>query len=328
MDILTTVGQVVANALQIVFVLAGVMLAFAGRYVDDGFIYLVGCLAGAIAGLVAAEHVAGFANAGLVVYLVASALLLFAGGLFGAALAWRAYLPAFYLTGAVLAYFSLTALAGVGPLAALPGIVVALVGVARLVSLVALLGFLGGGLGVLVFLWGVAVVTDHPRLVGLFRRAGWAEELGMGRVYVRSVTVVPPVALVALGALAVAVQVGVWAHPATRHIVLDGLRDLSVLLPDVATYLVVFTGSVLAGAVGWWLQRVALAVYMAAVGAVLVTVAPSPVEFLGALAALRLTDALGLVDSLSVLFLAVLVAGTAIQLGSDAVGSAADTGSR
>lgn len=319
MEPLATWGGEVGNALHIVSLTAGVMLAFAGRYAGDALVYAAGSLAGAVAGVALAGVVPVAPGGGVFLDLLAATLFAVAGGVTGAALAWRAYPAAFYVTGTALAYLALTALVGVGPAAALPGIVVALAGVARLVALVALLGFLAGGLGLLVLVWGVAAATNSSWLFRLFERAGWAEELGLGRVDARAVTVVPPVALAALGLVAVAVQAGVWAYAPTRRIVVRGLVDLSVLLPDVGAYLVVFTGSVLAGAFGWWFRRVALAVYMAAIGAALVSVAPVTPEFLLALAALRLSEALGLVDSLSVLFLAVFLAGTATQLGTDAV---------
>lgn len=311
--------QQLGVVLQAAFVLVGLVFAFAGRYVHDLGIYLSGFVAGAWGGLTVAPGIVAALDVGSILGTVVTVLVVLAAGSLGATLAWQAYVAAVYVAGVTVGYFALTTLLGLEPVAAFGQVVSTVVAVGGLLALVAGMGFLAGAFGLLSVVSGVAVIVDHDRTIQFLRTIKWANDADADGADITEMGIVRSSVVILLGLFLVVLQVGMWLFPGTRDYLLIGVEGLASLPPETAVYLAVFVGSFLSGIVGWVVHRVALAVYTAGFGAVLVTVATAADDFLLALLDVRLQDAVALVEPFSLVFLAVFVAGSVVQLAATTV---------
>lgn len=305
--------------LQAAFILVGLAFAFAGRYVHDLGIYLSGFVAGAWGGLTLAPAIVTALNAGTILDTIVTAFLVLAAGSLGATLAWQAYAAAVYFAGMTVGYFALTMLLGLEPVAALGQVIGSVVAIGAMIALAAGIGFLPGVIGLLCIVSGVAVIIEHDRAIRFLRTIKWADEPDADGDDITDMGVIRSTVVILIGLFIVVLQVSMWLFPGTSDYLLIGIDGLTSLPSEIAIHAAVFIGSLLSGLVGWVIHRVALAVYTAGFGAVLVTVSTAADDFLLAILNIRLQAALNLIEPFSLIFLAVFLTGSIVQLAATTV---------
>lgn len=310
----STVSQL-AGVLQLLFIVLGLTLAFAGRFVHDLFIYASGFVAGSSIGATSAPTLIVGLEVGPAVEFVLTGCIIIGVGILGARIAWQIYVSTIVLVGMGIGYVGLCLVFGVSPEQTLAQVFAAPIAFLGPLAVVLGLTVLPLGYGTVCVLYGIACIRRDQDLLDWMQRIKMAPPDDEWPNAERPMGTVRSAVIVVLGVCIASVILVPLLIPGVRRLVVSLIGSFANAGPGFAVYVAIAIGSLLTGIVVWYLHRIALVVQTAILGAILLSTASVADDLLLAAADLRLDEAIALINPFSMLFIAVVLLGSITQFG-------------
>lgn len=299
--------------LQILLVLAGFALVFAGRYLFFAMIFGSGFLSGLWAGFVFLfplySGTTFAATQGTLVSGAVGVLIVLISGFITGALTISIYVSSIQLIGAIIGFAFSTIVFGFSPGEMILGIVQLLLtmGFGFFIGLIPVLAV---GFGVYIISISVANLTGNEAYLHRLAEL-WGDTI---EDYQNG----PVVSILAIlfGLFSIAVGIGSLVWPYSRNIILANAELLINPGMQVLPYAVTAIGIVVGAVAIWKLHEVLIIVKTSFVGAILVSVSSVADQFITALLNVDIKTATQMIDVFSIVFLGVLIIGITVQLST------------